>query len=47
MTVSVLEDNDSRMFYEYYRARKIDTVEIAGKKLNELVYGWKDITAII
>lgn len=49
MTVSVLEDNDSRLFYEYFGARKIDTVEleVAGKELNEVVYGWKDITAII
>ncbi|MGM8214726.1 GNAT family N-acetyltransferase [Bacillaceae bacterium W0354] len=48
MTVSVLEDNKSRLFYEYLGARKIDTmeIEISGKKLNELVYGWKDITAI-
>jgi len=49
MTVSVLEDNKSRLFYEYHGAKRIDTVEIevSSKKLNELVYGWKDITAII
>lgn len=48
MAVFVLEDNKSRLFYEYLGARKIDNIgiEISGKKLNELVYGWKDITAI-
>src|SRR5699024_9320872 len=48
MTVFVLEDNKSRLFYEHLGARKIDTVgiELSGKKLNELVYGWEDITEI-
>lgn len=46
MTVSVLEDNISCTFYERLGAWHIDTVEIeiAGKTLNELVYGWKDIS---
>ncbi|GGC77492.1 acetyltransferase [Thalassobacillus devorans] len=48
MLVLVLEENDSRFFYEHLGAEKVDTVEveIAGKKLNEVVYGWKDIRKI-
>ncbi|MFZ3579733.1 GNAT family N-acetyltransferase [Virgibacillus sp. DJP39] len=49
MTALVLEENNSRSFYEFLGAKKIDTVEIEifGKKLNELVYGWEDIRTII
>lgn len=49
MIVLVLEENNSRLFYESLGAKKIDIVEIEvlGKKLNELVYGWEDIRAII
>ncbi|MDL4842501.1 GNAT family N-acetyltransferase [Aquibacillus sp. LR5S19] len=49
MIVLVLEENNSRLFYESLGAEKIDIVEIEvlGKKLNELVYGWQDIRAII
>jgi ribosomal protein S18 acetylase RimI-like enzyme len=49
MTVLVLEKNNSRLFYESLGAKKIDTVEIEilDKKLNELVYGWKDIREIV
>ncbi|OCA81693.1 GNAT family acetyltransferase [Bacillus sp. FJAT-27225] len=45
MLVLVLEDNCSRLFYEALGGKKIDAleVEIAGKKLSELVYGWEDI----
>ncbi|MBD7986262.1 GNAT family N-acetyltransferase [Sporosarcina sp. Sa2YVA2] len=45
MLVLVLEDNNSRKFYESLGGRKIDTVavEIGGKKFSELVYGWKNI----
>ena len=48
MIVLVLEDNDSRLFYESLGAEKIDKlqVEIGGKKLNELVYGWDNIKTI-
>lgn len=48
MVVLVLEANGSRMFYEMLGAKKIDTVkiEIAGKQLNEIVYGWNDIRNI-
>lgn len=49
MIVLVLEDNSSRLFYEALGGKKIDTidVEISGKKLNELVYGWDDIRTIL
>ncbi|WP_026673724.1 GNAT family N-acetyltransferase [Alkalihalobacterium bogoriense] len=48
MLVLVLKDNISRLFYEAHGAKKIDAVEIdiAGKKLSELVYGWEDIKNI-
>ncbi|PAV29678.1 GNAT family N-acetyltransferase [Virgibacillus profundi] len=45
MIVLVLEDNPARYFYEFLGARRIGTlkVKIAGKELNELVYGWDDL----
>lgn len=45
MLVFVLEDNNSKLFYEAMGGKIIDKieVEIAGKKLNELVYGWDNI----
>ncbi|MFJ7973754.1 GNAT family N-acetyltransferase [Psychrobacillus sp. NPDC096389] len=48
MLVLVLKDNSSRLFYEALGGEKIDTIEvqIAGKKLSELVYGWEDIRNI-
>lgn len=48
MLVLVLKDNISRLFYEALGGKKIDTVEvdIAGKRLFELVYGWEDIRNI-
>ncbi|WP_409292868.1 GNAT family N-acetyltransferase [Peribacillus sp. SCS-37] len=48
MLVLVLKDNISRLFYEALGGKKIDTVEvqIAGKKLSEIVYGWEDIKNI-
>ncbi|UJL47112.1 GNAT family N-acetyltransferase [Virgibacillus sp. NKC19-16] len=49
MLVFVLEDNNSRLFYEALGGKVIDKVEveIAGKKLNELVYGWENIKNIL
>lgn len=49
MLVLVLEDNNSNLFYEATGGKKIGEVEIeiARKKLNELVYGWDNITDII
>jgi ribosomal protein S18 acetylase RimI-like enzyme len=48
MLVLVLKDNISRLFYEALGGKTIDTVEveIGGKKLFELVYGWEDISNI-
>ncbi len=48
MVVSILEVNESKHFYEALGGQMIDTVEveIGGKKLKELVYGWKDISSI-
>lgn len=48
MVVLVLEENTSCKFYELLGGKKIDTVEveIGGKKLSELVYGWNDIRNI-
>mgnify|MGYP005750503805 FL=1 len=48
MIVLVLEENDSRLFYEALGAKIIDKlqVEIGGKKLNELVYGWDNTKTI-
>lgn len=48
MLVFVLEDNNSRLFYEAMGGKIIDKVEveIAGKKLIELVYGWDNISII-
>ncbi|SEQ12528.1 Acetyltransferase (GNAT) family protein [Piscibacillus halophilus] len=48
MVVLVLEDNPSKHFYEATGAKLLDTedIEIGGKKLIELVYGWDDIRSI-
>ena len=48
MLVLALEDNPSRHFYEKLGAKKIDNiiVEIGGVQLNELVYGWDDISLL-
>ncbi|MDG5471290.1 GNAT family N-acetyltransferase [Jeotgalibacillus sp. ET6] len=45
MVVLVLEENNSRLFYESLGAKQIDIIEIevSGKRLNELVYGCQDI----
>jgi GNAT superfamily N-acetyltransferase len=48
MLVLVLEENSSRYFYESLGGKQIDSIEIdiAGKKLIELVYGWEDLKTI-
>ncbi|QUG42028.1 GNAT family N-acetyltransferase [Psychrobacillus sp. INOP01] len=48
MLVLVIEDNNSKSFYEAMGSKKIGVVEveIAGKKLNELIYGWDNINDI-
>lgn len=42
--VEVLEENNTRFFYEYYGAKKVKAVEIeiGGVKLKELIYEWED-----
>ncbi|MDQ1147652.1 L-amino acid N-acyltransferase YncA [Bacillus sp. SORGH_AS 510] len=49
MVVCVLEENNSRLFYEALCGKKIDTieVEIGGKRLNELIYGWEHIGTLL
>lgn len=49
LLVLVLEENPYRPFYESLGASRIDVVELdlSGKKLKEIVYGWKDIRTII
>ncbi|TYS17504.1 GNAT family N-acetyltransferase [Rossellomorea vietnamensis] len=49
MTVIVLKDNTSRLFYEALGAENIGTIEteISGRRLSEFVYGWEDIREII
>ncbi|WP_368298031.1 N-acetyltransferase family protein [Cytobacillus firmus] len=48
MLVFVLADNNSTLFYEAMGGKVIDKieVEIAGKKLYELVYGWDTIDTL-
>lgn len=45
MLVLVLRDNASCLFYEALGGKKIDEIEvqIAGKKLTEVVYGWENV----
>lgn len=49
MIVLVLEKNISKVFYEALGATKIDSIEIeiGGRKLTELVYGWENIREIV
>jgi ribosomal protein S18 acetylase RimI-like enzyme len=46
--VEVLEDNQSRFFYESLGAEwlKCEKIKIAGAELNLLVYEWKDIKSV-
>jgi L-amino acid N-acyltransferase YncA len=46
MLVWVVEDNKSCLFYEALGGKKIETmeVEIGGRKLNEVAYGWADLS---
>lgn len=48
LLVLVLEENPYRPFYESLGANRIDTInfELSGKKLKEIVYGWKDIRTL-
>lgn len=45
MLIWAIEENPACLFYEALGGKKIDTeeIEIAGKKLSEVAYGWDDI----
>lgn len=45
MLIWAIEENPACRFYEMLGGKKIDTeeIEIAGKKLSEVAYGWDDI----
>lgn len=47
--VDVLEDNRTKLFYEYYGANLIETVQIkiGNEVLNELIYEWNDIDEVL
>lgn len=47
--VDVLEDNRTKLFYEYYGAHLIETVQIkiGGELLNESIYVWNDIDEVL
>lgn len=47
--VEVLADNNTRQFYEYYGAKLVKTVQIkiGGKILNELIYQWDGVDAVL
>lgn len=49
MSVLVMENNDSRSFYESLGGLKIgrDKLEISGKEFNLIVYGWEDIRSLL
>lgn len=47
--VEVLEENKTHLFYEYYGAKLVETVQIKinGKVLNELIYEWNNVDEVI
>lgn len=47
--VEVLEDNNTRYFYEYYGAIlvQIEQIEMGKKKLNEFIYEWNDVEKVL
>ncbi|KYD10308.1 GNAT family N-acetyltransferase [Caldibacillus debilis] len=49
MTVAVLKENPSRFFYESIGGIRIgaEEIEIGGKKLEEWIYGWKDLRSFL
>ncbi|MGP7817897.1 GNAT family N-acetyltransferase [Niallia sp. 01092] len=48
MIVQVLEENSACYFYEALGGKKVgsEVINISGKRINELVYGWNDIGEI-
>jgi GNAT superfamily N-acetyltransferase len=49
LLVWVLEDNKSRYFYEVLGGEVVGRkkLEVSGEKLNELAYGWSDISKLL
>lgn len=49
MLVWVLADNPSRSFYEHLGGKQVKAkqIEIGGAKLDEIAYGWADVTPLI
>lgn len=47
--VKVLEDNNTRFFYEYYGAKLINTVQLKfdGKIMKELIYEWENVDSVL
>ncbi|MDR6125138.1 L-amino acid N-acyltransferase YncA [Bacillus sp. SLBN-46] len=48
MLVCVLEENNSRLFYEALGGKRIDSIkiEMGGEEFNELIYGWEQIGSL-
>lgn len=46
MLIWVIKENPACQFYKALGGKEIDTreIEIGGKKLTEIAYGWNDIT---
>jgi len=46
MLVWIIEENPACQFYEALGGKKVDTreIEIGGKKLSEVAYGWNDLS---
>jgi len=47
--VEVLEDNNTRYFYQYYGANllKKEQITIAGSSLNLIIYEWNDVNQVL
>lgn len=47
--VDVLEDNNTKYFYEYYNAQYVKNVQIkiGGKLLNESTYMWHEVDRVL
>lgn len=47
--VEVLEENKTRLFYEYYGAKLVDTIQIniGGVELKESMYRWDSVDEVL
>lgn len=47
--VEVLEDNNTRYFYQYYGANllKKEQITIAGSSLNHIIFEWNDVNQVL